>query len=109
MGVGAQLPYAIRFCMILFMAIIVITAFILFLLNMQKFDSIRIVALLLLLAGALGNLADRISNNGRVIDFIVLGVGRIHTGIFNFADVLITVGIFTLLFAKIYYRKKNAT
>jgi signal peptidase II len=109
MGVGAQLPYAIRFCMILFMAIIVITAFILFLLNMQKLDSIRIVALLLLLSGALGNLADRIFNNGRVIDFIVLGVGRIHTGIFNFADVLITVGIFTLLFAKIYYGKKNAT
>jgi signal peptidase II len=108
LGVGAQLSYTIRFGVILFMAIIVMIALVLFLLYLQRFDTIRMVALLLLLAGSLGNLVDRISHNGKVIDFIVLGVGGIHTGIFNFADVLITVGIFTLLFAKIYYRKNAA-
>jgi signal peptidase II len=108
LGVGAQLPYIIRFGVILVMAIIVITAFILFLLYLQRLDAIRMVALLLLLTGSLGNLVDRISHNGRVIDFVVLGVGCIHTGIFNFADVMITIGIFTLLFVKIFYRKNAA-
>jgi signal peptidase II len=108
LGIGSQLPHTVRFVMILLMAIVVITALFLFLFYLQRLDTIRIVALLLLLAGTLGNLIDRISNNGRVIDFIVLRVGYVHTGIFNVADVLITTGILTLLIAKIFCKAKAA-
>ncbi len=104
LGIGSQLPHTIRFIAILFIAIIEITALILFLFSMQKLNTITKVALLLLLTGALGNLVDRISNNGRVIDFIIFGFGCIHTGIFNVADVLIGAGIFILLFARIFYK-----
>jgi signal peptidase II len=108
LGIGSQLPHTIRFIAILFVAIIVLTSLLLFLFYMQKLDTITIVALLLLLAGALGNLIDRITNNGKVIDFIILGVGCIHTGIFNIADVLISAGILTLLFARIFYKANAA-
>ena len=46
----------------------------------------------LLWAGGVANLADRIVL-GRVVDFINLGLGGLRTGIFNAADVAITLGV----------------
>lgn len=55
------------------------------------------LALTLYLAGGLGNLIDRFLNDGRVIDFMVLGVGFVRTGVFNVADMLIMTGAGLLL------------
>ncbi len=42
---------------------------------------------------------DRIFNDGKVIDFMNMGIGSLRTGIFNMADVLIMVGMaFMLVF-----------
>jgi signal peptidase II len=47
----------------------------------------------LMLAGGVGNLIDRVSRPGhRVVDFAVLGVGPVRTGVFNVADVHIMLG-----------------
>ena len=56
------------------------------------------IAWSLVLSGGLGNLLDRIMNDGRVIDFMNLGIGPLRTGIFNVADVCITTGIVLLVF-----------
>lgn len=48
--------------------------------------------LVLLLAGTLGNLHDRLER-GFVVDFIDWGGGRVRFPIFNIADVLIAAGI----------------
>lgn len=50
-----------------------------------------------MLSGGLGNLLDRIMNDGRVIDFMNLGIGPLRTGIFNVADVCITIGVSLLV------------
>jgi signal peptidase II len=50
------------------------------------------VALGLLLAGGVGNLIDRINQNGHVTDFLNVGVGPVRTGIFNVADMAIMAG-----------------
>jgi signal peptidase II len=50
------------------------------------------VALIAIIAGGLGNLIDRVFHQGLVTDFINIGVGPLRTGIFNVADVAITVG-----------------
>lgn len=57
-----------------------------------------VVAWSLVLSGGLGNLLGRIMNGGRVIDFMNLGIGSLRTGIFNVADVYITVGVVVLVF-----------
>lgn len=57
-----------------------------------------VVAWSLVLSGGLGNLVDRIINDGRVIDFMNIGIGSLRTGIFNVADVCITVGVVVLIF-----------
>ena len=56
-----------------------------------------IFALALVLAGGSSNLIDRFIHDGYVVDFINLGVGQVRTGIFNVADVAITVGVLLLL------------
>jgi signal peptidase II len=49
----------------------------------------------LLWAGGIANLADRVAR-GSVIDFMNVGIGPVRTGIFNVADVAITVGVVLL-------------
>ena len=55
-------------------------------------DTPVLIALALILGGALGNLTDRIGS-GSVTDFIEVYIGRHHWPTFNVADSAITVGI----------------
>ena len=55
-------------------------------------------AMLLILAGGIGNLIDRMSNNGLVTDFINVGIGPFRTGIFNVADIAVTCGAIAAIF-----------
>jgi len=56
----------------------------------------RHLGLALMWAGGLANLADRVAR-GRVVDFLNVGVGPVRTGIFNVADVAITLGAVLVL------------
>lgn len=69
--------------------LLVISALIVFRGNMLATD--QLLAASLVLAGGTGNLIDRLFNNGGVIDFLVLSIGPLSTGIFNIADVYILV------------------
>lgn len=51
----------------------------------------------LVLSGCIGNLLDRVLHDGRVIDFMNVGIGSLRTGIFNVADVCITIGVLLLV------------
>ncbi len=51
-----------------------------------------VVGPVLLWAGGVANLADRLAR-GSVIDFLNVGIGSLRTGIFNVADVAITAGV----------------
>ena len=52
--------------------------------------------LLLIVGGGIGNLIDRI-RFGSVVDFFNLGIGDLRTGIFNAADMAITLGFFLMI------------
>ncbi|MDA8389060.1 MAG: signal peptidase II [Nitrospiraceae bacterium] len=56
--------------------------------------------LVLVLAGAAGNLADRVLM-GSVRDFIDFHAGRFHWPAFNFADAYITIGIVLLFISSL--------
>ena len=55
------------------------------------------VALGLVLGGVIGNVSDRITNDGHVRDFILLYYKDLHWPVFNLADSFITVGVLILL------------
>lgn len=62
-----------------------------------------IVAMALFLGGGIGNLIDRITNEGRVIDFMhislsEIGLGNLRTGVFNVADMALMAGVLVLAF-----------
>ncbi len=57
---------------------------------------VRLAGCALLLAGAVGNLIDRLRFDGLVIDFMNLGVGGLRSGIFNVADMAIMAGALLL-------------
>jgi signal peptidase II len=50
-------------------------------------------AIALLVGGGLGNLVDRLWRDGRVVDFMNMGIGPVRTGIFNVADVQLMIGV----------------
>ncbi|HMS85045.1 MAG TPA: signal peptidase II [Nitrospira sp.] len=60
-------------------------------------STLHMVAWCLVLSGGVGNLLDRVFHDGRVVDFMNLGIGNLRTGIFNVADVCITVGVALLV------------
>ncbi len=58
-----------------------------------KGDHLRVLAVSLVISGALGNLYDRITNALGVVDFIgPINLGFMHWQIFNIADMAITTG-----------------
>lgn len=97
MSIGAGLPEKTRF--LIFTAgvgvlLAGITGVLMFASGLPK---ALVIAFSLILAGGGSNLFDRISNDGRVVDFIMLGAGVFRTGIFNLADVAIVLGASVLL------------
>jgi signal peptidase II len=54
------------------------------------------LALSLVMAGAIGNLLDRIRSPRGVVDFIDLGIGSVRFWTFNVADVGVSVGALLL-------------
>jgi signal peptidase II len=59
-------------------------------------DHVRIVALALVSAGAVGNVLDRVRSSLGVVDFVDVGVGMARWPTFNVADSAITIGAITL-------------
>ncbi len=59
-------------------------------------ETLKVVALGLVIAGALGNLVDRIRSPRGVVDFIDVGVGSLRFWTFNVADIGVSIGAILL-------------
>jgi signal peptidase II len=62
----------------------------------QPGDRVRVFALALVCAGAVGNVIDRLRSSLGVVDFLDVGIGAKRWPTFNVADSAITVGAITL-------------
>lgn len=97
LGLGGQLPPNARWVLLVLMNSLLTLSIAVVLAWQPKLSIYRALAGSLLLAGAVGNLIDRVFNNGLVIDFLNLGIGPLRTGIFNVADVAISLGAVLLI------------
>ncbi len=105
LSLGDKLPKAMSF----FSLSLIPLAFliVLFAYTIKKEMSfIKMFSIALIFAGGVGNIIDRILFDRHVPDFIIIGFKNLHTGVFNFADVCVTVGVICLLL--FYYDKKFA-
>jgi len=97
LSLGADLPDSLRF--IIFTAIVgVILIAGLIYVMVKPMDKFNFTAGLLILAGGFGNLYDRVLNDGRVVDFMLVQFGPLRTGVFNVADIAIMAGLFGFVF-----------
>ncbi len=100
LSLGAGLPAGVRYLFGVVLVGVTQLALFAFLIRSRNLTTLQRIGFSLFLAGGLGNWIDRIANHGRVIDFVSLGLGPLHTGIFNVADVAILAGIVTVLISR---------
>jgi signal peptidase II len=100
LSLGAELPAGVRYLFGVVLVGATQLALFAFLMRARSLTTAQRIGFSLFLAGGLGNWIDRLANDGRVIDFVSLGLGPLHTGIFNVADVAITAGIVMVLAAR---------
>ncbi len=94
LGLGADLPAALRFWIFTVVAVLLLTGLAVYAWRASaQTSTLMLVGISLLVAGGLGNLIDRIVNDGRVVDFMLVGVGWLRTGVFNVADMALTAGV----------------
>ena len=86
----------------LFITIIVLIIF--FMIN--KNNNIKKYPLLMIFAGAIGNLYDRVFYKA-VPDFIDFHIGEFHWFIFNVADISISLGVFFMILIELIGNNKS--
>ena len=89
---------------LLSLLIAIIIIFILFMII--RTDNIKRYPLLMIFAGAIGNLYDRIVYKA-VPDFIDFHVGEFHWFIFNVADIFISLGVFFMILLELIDNNKK--
>jgi signal peptidase II len=101
LSLGGQLSPAVRIAIFIVFNALAMALLTVFLIIKRDAPLIVFLSMVLIIAGGLGNLIDRVIDNGRVTDFMNMGIGPIRTGIFNVADIAVTVGtviVFVWLF-----------
>jgi len=63
-----------------------------------RWSGLPLMGAVLFFAGGASNLIDRVIR-GSVVDFMIIGVGSLRTGIFNIADVALMTGVGLMLLA----------
>ncbi len=66
------------------------------------------LGLALFVSGGLSNWIDRVTQ-GRVVDFLNVGVGPVRTGVFNVADLAIMVGVVAFAWGELSQRPSDTT
>ena len=94
--------YSLYNLLSLLIAIIVLIIFFMIIKN----NNIKKYPLLMIFAGAIGNLYDRVSYKA-VPDFIDFHIGEFHWFIFNVADIFISLGVFFMILIELIDNNKS--
>jgi signal peptidase II len=97
LSLGASLPKAVRTMVLQGAVGLIAVGLVAAALFWRGLTELQVAAITLLGASGFGNLIDRVVYDGRVTDFLNLGLGHLRTGIFNIADVYGVVGVIMLL------------
>jgi len=99
LSLGAGFPRPVRTVIFIAFPLVVLLCMIAYLLRRRGVGWGNLVGFSLIVGGGAGNLIDRLFRDGRVTDFLMIGIGGLHTGIFNFADLTVLAGCIVLLFS----------
>lgn len=98
MSFGADFPPVLQYWIFTVLASVLLVGVFLYTLRHFRNSQLAIfVALAFFVGGGLGNLLDRLFNEGRVVDFVSIGIGPLRTGVFNLADMTIMTGFLMII------------
>lgn len=105
LGFGADLPTVIKIILLQVLPIVVLLVLFFRVLRKSNMNNWLVFAFACVIGGGIGNLIDRIVY-GQVTDFFHIKFNStLQTGIFNMADVSVSMGVLLILFLSIRYRK----
>jgi len=98
LSLGAAMSDATRDVVFVYGVLAILIGLFAWLSGSSRLGRMEVVAIACVLGGGLSNLLDRCIYDGRVFDFLNVGVGPLRTGVFNVADMGIMVGVALLFF-----------
>lgn len=96
LSAGHALPEPIKTIVLTFSPMLILIAAFVYVLRVNHLSSLAVTGICFIIGGGIGNIYDRIQY-GSVTDFLHINLGVVQTGIFNMADVSITIGICMIL------------
>ncbi len=100
LSLGETLPKTVRFWILTVANGGLLIGLLIVVVTRWRMSNLQFVGLGLMAGGGISNLIDRVVNDGRVVDFLNVGIGQVRTGIFNVADIAIMAGAAALLLAR---------
>lgn len=104
LGFGASLPPVLKIILLQVLPVLVLLVLLFRIISNTNMNIWLVAAFACVIGGGMGNLIDRIAY-GQVTDFFHINIGYFKTGIFNMADVSVTLGVLLILFLNIKNRK----
>jgi signal peptidase II len=92
LGLGGSLSRPVQFWLLTAGVGLLLLCMLVYVVASRRLMRLQVVAIAFIVGGGLSNWVDRLMNDGRVVDFMNLGIGSLRTGIFNVADVAIMLG-----------------
>jgi signal peptidase II len=96
LSLGSDLPENVRFWVLAIIPILALGYFGFTLFFNNEVGPWQRIAFAFIIAGGGSNIIDRILE-GKVVDFLNIGIGDLRSGIFNIADMAIMAGLFLIL------------
>lgn len=106
LSLGSNLPPFAKLILLQLLPVLVLALLLGYILIKKTIPPIQLLAFTCIVGGGLGNIVDRIRYNS-VTDFMYLEIGPLHTGIFNMADVSVTLGALLILIEALYHRTRK--
>ena len=106
LSLGSDMNPTLQFLLLKVLPVIMLLLLTFYTFFSKGLNKFQIIAMSFILGGGISNIYDRLLY-GEVVDFMNMGIGSLRTGIFNFADVSIMVGIGIFLFSNLLEKKKK--
>ncbi|WP_291868523.1 signal peptidase II [Maribacter sp.] len=103
LGFGQNFPPFLKIILLQALPVIILLVLLYRTLLKTDLNNILVMAFAFVIGGGIGNLIDRILY-GSVTDFFLIKAGILKTGIFNMADVSVTIGALLILYISLRYK-----
>ena len=106
LGFGSEFHPTVKLFIFQLLPVLVLVYLFYLLYKNENISKLNFVAITFFIGGGIGNIIDRVLYKS-VTDFMYLELGPLHTGIFNMADVSVTIAAILFIIGSLIDKEKN--